>query len=75
VAQFRALAALNDPMGQTFQTQWPQMKTLMNAAHKSPLGHGFEPVTAERYNQLYALIVKVTGVTDTSLPKFPTLDL
>jgi len=75
VAQFRALAALGDPMGQTFQTQWPQMKPLMDAAHKSPLGHGFEPVTAERYNQLYALIVKVTGVTDASLPKFPTLEL
>jgi len=47
----------------------------MDAAHKSPLGHGFEPVTAERYNQLYTLIVKVTGVTDVSLPKFPTLEL
>jgi CRISPR-associated protein (TIGR02710 family) len=75
VAQFRALAALGDPMGQTFQTQWPQMKPLMDAAHKSPLGHGFEPVTAERYNQLYTQIVKVTGVTDASLPKFPTLEL
>ncbi len=62
-------------MGQTFQTQWPQMKPLMDAAHRSPLGHGFETATAERYHQLYALIVKVTGVADASLPKFPTLEL
>lgn len=75
VAQFRALAALGDPMGQTFQTQWPQMKPLLDAAHRSPLGHGFEPATAERYHQLYALIVKVAGVTDAALPKFPTLEL
>jgi CRISPR-associated protein (TIGR02710 family) len=75
VAQFRALAALGDPMGQTFQAQWPQMKPLMDAAHRSPLGHGFESATAERYHQLYALIVKVTGVTDASLPKFPTIEL
>jgi len=53
----------------------PQMKPLLNAAHRSPLGHGFEPATAERYHQLYALIVKVTGVADAALPKFPTLEL
>jgi CRISPR-associated protein (TIGR02710 family) len=75
VAQFRTLAALGDPMGQTFQAQWPQMKPLMDAATRSPLGHGFEPAVAERYHQLSALIVKVTGVTEAALPKFPTLDL
>jgi CRISPR-associated protein (TIGR02710 family) len=74
-AQFRALAGLGDQMGQAYLAHWPQMKPLMNAAHRSPLGHGFEPATAERYNQLYALIVKVTGVMEASLPRFPTLDL
>ncbi len=75
VAQFRALAGLGDQMGQTYLAQWPQLKPLLDAAHRSPLGHGFEPVTAERYHQLYTLIVKVTGVTEAALPKFPTLDL
>ena len=51
------------------------MKPLLDAANRSPLGHGFDPATAERYHQLYALIVKVTGVTDAALPKFPTLEL
>ncbi len=75
VAQFRALAALGDAMGQTFQAQWPQMKPLLDAAHRSPLGHGFETVAAERYHQLYALIVKITGATDAALPRFPALEL
>src|SRR5207245_160242 len=75
VAQFRVLAGLGDQMGQAYLTQWPQMKPLLDAAHRSPLGHGFEPATAERYHQLYALNVKVTGVTDAALPKFPVLGL
>src|SRR6058998_1588287 len=73
VAQFRALARLGDQMGQAYLAQWPQMKPLLDAANRSPLGHGFEPAVAERYHQLYALIVKVTGVTDAALPKFPTI--
>jgi len=75
VAQFRTLAGFGDSMGQAYQAQWPQMKPLLDAAHRSPLGHGFETSTAERYQQLYAVIVKVTGITDTALPKFPTLVL
>src|SRR3989449_474149 len=75
VAQFRALAGLGDQMGQAYLAQWPQMKPLLDAANRSPLGHGFEPATAERYHQLYALIVKITGVNDASLPKFPLLEL
>jgi len=48
---------------------------LLDAAHRSPLGHGFESATAERYHQLLAMILKITGITDTALPKFPILSL
>ncbi len=75
VMQFRALAGLGDQMGQNYLAQWPQMKPLLDAAHRSPLGHGFESATAERYHQLLTMIVKVTGVTDSALPKFPLLSL
>ena len=75
VAQFRALAGLGDQMGQAYLAHWPQMKPLFDAAARSPLGHGFEPAPAERYHQLVALIVKVTGITEAALPKFPTLAL
>jgi CRISPR-associated protein (TIGR02710 family) len=73
--QFRALAGLGDPMGQTFLSQWPKMKPLLDAAGQAILGHGFEPIKAERFQQLYEIVIKLTGVPDTSLPKFPTLSL
>jgi CRISPR-associated protein (TIGR02710 family) len=74
-AQFRALAGLGDQMGQAFLREWPTMKPLLDAANHSILGHGFEPVKAERVQQLYEVVVKLTGVADASLPKFPNLSL
>ncbi len=74
-AQFRALAGLGDQMGQAFLTQWAKMKPLLDAANHAVLGHGFEPVKAERFHQLYDIVVKLTGVSESSLPKFPTLVL
>jgi CRISPR-associated protein (TIGR02710 family) len=74
-AQFRALAGLGDQMGQAYLAQWTKMKPLLDAASKAALGHGFEPIKAERFHQLYDVVVKLTGVSETSLPQFPTLAL
>jgi CRISPR-associated protein (TIGR02710 family) len=74
-AQFRSLAGLGDQMGQAFLREWPTMKPLLDAASHAVLGHGFEPVKAERVQQLYDVVVKLSGVSETSLPKFPILNL
>ena len=74
-SQFRALAELGDPLGHAFSREWPKMKPFLNAAHHAVLGHGFEPVKMERFHQLYDIVIKLTGVSDSSLPKFPTLSL
>ena len=74
-AQFRALAGLGDPMGQAFLREWPTMKPLLDAANHAVLGHGFDPVKAERVQQLYEVVIKLSGVSETSLPKFPVLSL
>ncbi|HJT19829.1 MAG TPA: TIGR02710 family CRISPR-associated CARF protein [Nitrospira sp.] len=74
-AQFRALAELGDPLGQSFLREWPSMKPLFDAAHHAVLGHGFEPVKAERVQQLYDVVLRLAGVTETSLVKFPTLNV
>jgi CRISPR-associated protein (TIGR02710 family) len=74
-SQFRALAELGDPLGHAFVRDWLTMKPLLDAANHSVLGHGFEPVKAERVQQLYDIVLKLTGVTESSLPKFPTLAL
>ena len=74
-AQFRVLAGLGDPMGQAFLREWPAMKPLLDAANHGVLGHGFDTVKSERVQQLYDVVVKLTGVQDGSLPKFPVLTL
>lgn len=74
-AQFRVLAGLGDQMGQSFLREWPTMKPLLDAANQAVLGHGFDQVKHERVQQLYDVVVKLTGVSESSLPKFPTLAL
>lgn len=74
-AQFRALAGLGHRMGQAYLAQWAGMKPLLDAAGHAVLGHGFEPVKAERFQQLYETVLKVTGIQDQQLPKFPILTL
>ena len=74
-AQFQALAGLGDPMGQRFVTDWPKMKSLFDAADHALLGYGFEPIKPERFHQLYELVTKLSGVTPTDLPEFPSLNV
>jgi CRISPR-associated protein (TIGR02710 family) len=74
-SQFRVLAGLGDPMGQAFLREWPAMKPLLDGANHAVLGHGFDTVKSERVQQLYDVVVKLTGIQDGSLPKFPMLNL
>lgn len=73
--QFRALAGLGSQMGQTYLAQWPKMKPLLDAANHAVLGHGFETLKPERFQQLLEVVVKLTGVNSVSLPAFPVLAL
>jgi CRISPR-associated protein (TIGR02710 family) len=74
-AQFRVLAGLGDQLGQAFLREWQKMKPLLDAASHGVLGHGFEPVKPERVQQLYDVVVRLTGTAESSLPKFPVLRL
>lgn len=74
-AQFRVLAALDDPIGHSFAKEWPAMKPLLNAANHAVLGRGAETVKAERVQQLFTVVIKLSNTGDASLPKFPTLKL
>ena len=74
-AQFRALAGLGHPMGQTFVNEWPKLKTLWDAAHQSVLGYGFQTTKADRFHQFYAAAIKLTTVTEPNLPAFPKMTL
>ena len=74
-AQFRLLAALDDPIGHAFIKEWPGMKPLLNSANQAVLGHGAETVKGERVKQLLDVVVKLSNADEASLPKFPTLNL
>ncbi|HYL97094.1 MAG TPA: TIGR02710 family CRISPR-associated CARF protein [Terriglobales bacterium] len=74
-SQFRALAGLGNQMGQAYLANWAKMKPLLDAAGQAVLGHGFEPVKPERFHQLYEVVVKLTGVSESALPRFPVLAL
>ncbi len=74
-AQFRALAGLGHPMGQTFVNEWAKIKTLWDAVHQSVLGHGFQTTKADRFHQFYAVAIKLTNVTEPNLPAFPKMTL
>jgi CRISPR-associated protein (TIGR02710 family) len=74
-AQFRVLAGLGDQLGQSFLREWPTMKPLLDAANHAVLGHGFDTIKGERAQQFYDIVVKLTGVADSSLPIFPKLNL
>lgn len=66
---------MGDQLGQAFLREWPTMKPLLDAANHAVLGHGFEPIKAERVQQLYDVALKLTGVAEASLPRFPALNL
>lgn len=74
-SQWRALAGFGDPVGQAFVRDWPKMKPLLDAANHAVLGHGFEAIKGERVQQLSDIVMKLTGVNESSLPKFPVLSL
>ncbi len=73
-AQFRVLAGLGDQLGQAFLREWQKMKPLLDATNHAVLGHGFEPIKPERVQQLHDVVVRLIGVTESSLPKFPALN-
>lgn len=74
-AQFRVLAALDDPIGHAFLKEWPAMKPLLNAANQAVLGRGAETVKGERVQQLFTVVTKLSNAGDASLPRFPTLNV
>lgn len=73
-AQFRVLAERGDPLGQAFLKEWPMMKPLLDAVNHAVLGHGFEPIKVERVQQLYDVVVRLIGVSESALPRFPRLN-
>ena len=74
-AAYHLLKVLGDPLGQAFSNQWPQMKLVLDVQNHSILGHGFEPIKPERYQQMFDIVLKLGGTSIEQLPRFPQMEL
>jgi len=74
-AAYNLLKLLGDPLGQSFFNLWPQIKLVLDGYHHSILAHGFESIKPERYQQLFDLIMKLSGSRPEPLPRFPQMEL
>ncbi len=74
-AQLQVLAEGGEEFGKAALAQWPKLMPLLDAADHAVLGHGGEAVKSERVQQLLDLTMKLAGLAETTLPRFPVLDL
>ena len=72
---YKVLELLNDPAGLVFFELWPQIKLLLDSRNRSPLAHGLEPVKRERFEEMFKLVCRISGVHEGSIPGFPDIIL
>ncbi len=74
VGGYRLLKENGDPLGIAFDQQWNALKIPLEARERSILGHGFTPMPADRYQQLWELVLKISGTPPERGLQFPKLD-
>ncbi len=74
-AAYRLLDALDDHLGHRFVGQQDGILQLLSLRNLSPLGHGEQPVGADGYTRFRCLLVELLGVDESSLPRFPMLQV
>ena len=72
---YKVLELLNDPAALVFFELWPQIKLLLDSRNRSPLAHGLEPVKRERFEEMFKLVCRISGVHEGSIPGFPDIIL
>lgn len=73
LGDYRLLKEVGDPLGIAFDQQWNALKIPLEARERSILGHGFTPMPAERYQQLWELVLKISGTPPEKGPQFPRM--
>lgn len=72
---YKVLESLKDPAGLAFFELWPQIKLLLDSRNKSILAYGLEPVKRERFEEMFKLICRISGVNEGAIPGFPDIIL
>jgi CRISPR-associated protein (TIGR02710 family) len=75
LGDYRLLKEVGDPLGIAFDQQWDALKIPLEARERSILGHGFTPMPVDRYQQLWKLVLKISGTPPEKGPQFPKIEL
>lgn len=75
LGDYRLLKEIGDPLGIAFDQQWRTFKIPLEARERSILGHGFTPMPPDRYQQLWELVLKISGTSPEKGPQFPKMGL
>jgi CRISPR-associated protein (TIGR02710 family) len=73
-AAFKLLKESGDELGLAFEKQWNNLKALLEARNSSLLAHGFTPIKPERYQQMWEMVLKLSGTSPEKLPQFPRME-
>lgn len=73
LGSYRLLKEVGDSLGIAFDQQWNALKIPLEARERSILGHGFTPMPADRYQQLWELVLKISGTPPDKGPQFPKM--
>jgi CRISPR-associated protein (TIGR02710 family) len=73
LGDYRLLKEVGDPLGIAFDQQWSALKIPLEARERSILGHGFTPMQPDRYQQLWELVLKISGTPPEKGPQFPKM--
>jgi CRISPR-associated protein (TIGR02710 family) len=71
---YRLLKDMGDELGNSFDKQWSNLKLLLEARNNSILAHGFVSVKQERYQQMFDVVLKLSGKRLEELPRFPLME-
>ncbi|WP_165072569.1 TIGR02710 family CRISPR-associated CARF protein [Desulfovibrio sp. ZJ200] len=71
---YQLLAALNDPLGKSFQAHGDALKKTLQSRNSSLLAHGYDPIGKEKYEKLLAAALEFLHTDVKDLPTFPHLD-
>ena len=71
---YRFLKILGDDLGEIFEKQWNNLKVLLEVRNKSILAHGFSSVKPEHYQQVFDMVIKISGRRIEELPRFPRME-
>jgi CRISPR-associated protein (TIGR02710 family) len=74
IPAFRLLKGMGDDLGERFESQWNNIRALLEARGGAVLGHGFGTVNPERYQQLFDVVLKISGRRIEEIPVFARME-